>query len=152
MLLALFAVHSVNLSEIAVAFFSKADKESRYKRLQRFFGKFKIDYSAKKIFNDLPLKTQKWFGMTVDVFGQRLFLAGSRSEKGALMIVATNENPRNAISIYLRRWEIECLFAALKGRGFRFEETHMISLERIEKLTALLAIAFEDYPQQELIS
>lgn len=80
--------------------------------------------------------------MAVEVFGQTLFLAGSRSEKGELMIVATNQHPKNAIPIYLRRWEIECLFSALKGRGFRFEDTHMTTLERVEKLMAVLAIGF----------
>ncbi len=267
MLIGLFAVRSVNLSEIAVAFPSKAEVNSRYKRLQRFFAKFKIDYTiiarfifklffsntqkvyltidrtnwywgkqkinifmlgiayegiaiplfwtclpkagssnikeqkalierfiknfsasqilgllgdrefgssglfkwlnrknipfyirikegsmarinkkklftAKKIFNDLKPKTHKIFDMAVDVFGQRVFLAGSRSEKGELMIIATNKHPKNAIPIYLRRWEIECLFSALKGRGFRFEETHMTTLERVEKLMVLLAIGF----------
>ncbi|WP_131777839.1 hypothetical protein [Legionella fairfieldensis] len=45
MLTALFVVRTVNLSEIAVAFSSKAEKNSRYKRLQRFFAQFKIDYT-----------------------------------------------------------------------------------------------------------
>ena len=40
MLIALFIVRTVNLSEIAVAFSSKASVSSRYKRLQRFFRKF----------------------------------------------------------------------------------------------------------------
>lgn len=267
MLLALFVVRTVNLSEIAVAFSSKAEISSRYKRLQRFFGKFKIDYTilarilfklffnetqkiyltidrtnwywgkkkinifmlavayegisiplfwtclpkagnsnfkerkelinrflktfgskqilglladrefgsscffkwlnkkkipfyirikegsiahikkkkfltAKKIFNDLKPYQHKVFNMAVEVFGQSVFLAGSRSEKGELMIIATNQNPKNAIPIYLRRWEVECLFHALKGRGFRFEETHMTSLEKIEKLMAVLAVGF----------
>lgn len=267
MLLALFVVRTVNLSEIAVVFCSKAEVSSRYKRLQRFFGKFNIDYTilarlifklffsetqkiyitidrtnwywgkqkinifmlgvayegiaiplfwsclpkagssnikeqktlinrflkcfgssqilgllgdrefgsgglfkwlnkknipfyirikegslvqinkkklftAKKIFNDLNPKTHKIFNMAVDIFGQRVFLAGSRSEKGELMIVATNQHPKNAIPIYLRRWEVECLFSALKGRGFRFEETHMTTLDRVEKLMAVLAVGF----------
>lgn len=267
MLTALFVVRTVNLSEIAVAFSSKAEKNSRYKRLQRFFAHFKIDYTliarlifrlffsdtqkvyltidrtnwywgkqkinifmlgvayegiaiplfwtclpkagssnireqkalicryirsfdssqilglladrefgsgglfkwlnkkkipfyirikegsltqinnkklftAKKIFNDLQPQQHKVFNMAVEVFGQSVFLAGSRSEKGELMIVATNQHPQNAIPIYLRRWEIECLFSALKGRGFRFEETHMTTLERVEKLTAVLTIGF----------
>lgn len=264
MLIALFVVRTVNLSEIAVAFCSKAEKDSRYKRLQRFFAYFKIDYTliarlifglffsdiqkvyltidrtnwywgkqkinifmlgvayegiaiplfwiclpkagssnikeqkalitrylkifgslglladrefgsgglfkwlnkkkipfyirikegsltqinkkklftAKKIFNALQPKQHKVFNMAVEVFGQSVFLAGSRSEKGELMIIATNQHPKNAIPIYLRRWEVECLFSALKGRGFRFEETHMTTLERVEKLTAVLAIGF----------
>ena len=80
--------------------------------------------------------------MAVEVFEQKVFLAGSRSEKGELMIVATNQNPKNAIPLYLRRWEIECLFSALKGRGFRFEDTHVTQLERVEKLMAILAVGF----------
>ncbi|WP_131777776.1 hypothetical protein [Legionella fairfieldensis] len=141
MLTALFVVRTVNLSEIAVAFSSKAEKNSRYKRLQRFFAQFKIDYTliarlipfyirikegsltqlikkklftAKKIFNDLKPQQHKVFNMAVEVFGQSVFLVGSRSEKGELMIIATNQHPKKAIPIYLRRWEIECLFSALK--------------------------------------
>ncbi|OGV31687.1 MAG: hypothetical protein A3E88_03290, partial [Legionellales bacterium RIFCSPHIGHO2_12_FULL_35_11] len=267
LLLALFIVRTVNLSEIATAFSSQATINSRYKRLQRFFAQFKIDYTilarfifklffsehqpvyltidrtnwywgkqkinifmlavayegiaiplfwtclpkagssnikeqkallnrfikqfgisqvlgvlgdrefgsgglfkwlnkkkipfyirikegsmtcinnkklftAKKIFNELNPKTHKVFDMAVEVFGQWVFLAGSRSERGELMIVATNKHPKNAIPIYLRRWEVECLFSALKGRGFRFEETHVTQLERVEKLMAVLAVAF----------
>lgn len=267
MLLALFAVRTVNLSEIAVAFASEAEVNSRYKRLQRFFAHFKMDYTllarwifklffsphqsvyltldrtnwywgkgkinvfmlglayegvaiplfwsllpkagssnfeeqeallsrfiktfdsihiaglladrefangqlfkwlnakkipfyirikensltrirnkkfftAQKLFNELKPKTHQVFHMNLEVFGQKVYLAGSRSERGELMIVATNQDPRQAIARYLRRWEIESLFQSLKGRGFRFEETHMTSLERIEKLMALLAFGF----------
>jgi len=80
--------------------------------------------------------------MAIEVFGQKVFLAGSRSERGELMIVATNQPPENAIAVYLRRWEIESLFQSLKGRGFRFEETHMVHQARITKLIALLAVGF----------
>jgi hypothetical protein len=45
LLLALFAVRTVNLSEIATAFGSEAEMSSRYKRLQRFFSHFKMDYT-----------------------------------------------------------------------------------------------------------
>ena len=98
--------------------------------------------TAKKIFSDLNPKTKKEFYMTVWVFGQKVYLAGSRSERGELMIVATNQDPRNAIVIYLRRWEIESLFQGLKGRGFLFESTHITQLDRVAKLMALLAIGF----------
>src|ERR1700749_4507810 len=46
MLLGLFAVKVVNLQEIALAFQSKAKVSSRYRRLQRFFSAFDIDYIA----------------------------------------------------------------------------------------------------------
>ena len=43
-LLALLKVKTVNLSELAVGFGGKALKESNYKRLQRFFRNFELDY------------------------------------------------------------------------------------------------------------
>jgi 7-keto-8-aminopelargonate synthetase-like enzyme len=46
MLLALFAVRTVNLKEIANAFDSESQIDSRYKRLNRFFALFSIDYIA----------------------------------------------------------------------------------------------------------
>ncbi len=43
-LIALFRVKTVNLTELATAFIGKAKLESNYKRLQRFFGEFELDY------------------------------------------------------------------------------------------------------------
>lgn len=43
-LIALFRVKTVNLTELATGFQSKARLESNYKRLQRFFGTFELDY------------------------------------------------------------------------------------------------------------
>jgi hypothetical protein len=97
---------------------------------------------AKEFFSDLKLKEKKEFPMSIDLFGQKVYLAGSRSERGELMIVATNRTPSNAIACYLRRWEIECLFGSLKSKGFRFEDTHVTKLERIERLMVLLVIGF----------
>ncbi len=67
MLVALFVVRTVNLSEIAVAFSSKADLNSRYKRLQRFFAKFNIDYTiiARLLFKLFFSDTQKVY-LTID--------------------------------------------------------------------------------------
>jgi hypothetical protein len=104
-------------------------------------GKKKL-FKAKKLFNKLDLRKSSTYDMSVFIFESRVFLAGSRSEKGELMIVATNQNPRNAIAIYLRRWEIENLFQSLKSRGFNFESTQMTKLERVEKLMAVIAIGF----------
>lgn len=98
--------------------------------------------TAKEIFNCLNSGEKMEYGLAIELYNTKLYLAGSRSERGELMVVATNRPPKNAIAIYLRRWEIECLFSSLKGRGFRFEETHITKLERIEKLVAVLAIAF----------
>jgi hypothetical protein len=58
------------------------------------------------------------------------------------LIIATPEEPENAIKIYGLRWEIETLLGCLKGRGFHFEDTRITEKERIKKLMVLLAIAF----------
>jgi hypothetical protein len=53
MLLGLFIVRSVNLSDIAVAMQDKTSKETRNKRVYRFFRYFEFDFTciAKCIFN-----------------------------------------------------------------------------------------------------
>jgi hypothetical protein len=58
------------------------------------------------------------------------------------IIVVSNYEFSDAITLYRRRWEIEMLFGCLKTRGFRMEDTHMTAPERIEKLLFVLAIAF----------
>jgi hypothetical protein len=45
-LIALIKVKTVNLAEIATGFSSGAKVESRYKRLQRFFRDFEVDYES----------------------------------------------------------------------------------------------------------
>ncbi len=45
-LIALLRVKTINLAEIATGFRNKAQKDSNYKRLQRFFKDYELDYSA----------------------------------------------------------------------------------------------------------
>lgn len=96
--------------------------------------------SAGELFNHLAPFEQSIFGMRVNIWGSDVYLAGSKNNREELMIIITNGNPKIAVACYLRRWEIESLFQCLKGRGFRFEDTHVINLKRIKKLVALLAI------------
>lgn len=98
--------------------------------------------NAKNLFSHLNLREKTEFNMVTWLYGQKIFLAASRSERGELMVVATNQHPKNAIAIYLRRWEIETLFSCLKEKGFRFESTRLIHRDRIKKVMALLAIGF----------
>lgn len=44
-------------------------------------------------------------------------------------------------AFYAKRWNFETLFGILTSRGFRFEETHLIEADRINKLLALLTLA-----------
>lgn len=74
--------------------------------------------------------------------GPKVKIAARRNDKGELMIIATNDDANIALKMYNNRWSIECLFSSLKSRGFNFENTHLVHLDRIEKLLALLAITF----------
>ena len=98
--------------------------------------------SAYELFSHLAPYQQSIFGMKIHIFGQALYLAGSKNSRDELMIIVTNQHPNNAIACYLRRWEIETLFSALKTRGWRFEQTHLTDNKKIDKLIALLAIGF----------
>ena len=71
-----------------------------------------------------------------------IYLSALRLSDGKLLVVASDCLMEEPITYYARRWEIECLFACLKSKGFNFEDTHVTKPERIEKLLALLTIAF----------
>lgn len=124
----------LNRSEIA--FYIRIKEDSQVYINKKKFKK------AGELFPELKRYSPKVFGMRVTIFDETLYVVASKNERDELMIVVTNGNYKSAIPIYLRRWEIECLFQALKGRGFRFEETHMTHPKRIEKMMAVLAIAF----------
>ncbi|HQS84924.1 MAG TPA: transposase [Alphaproteobacteria bacterium] len=80
--------------------------------------------------------------MECDLDGYRVYLAGTRSSAGELVIVMFNQNKREKIlSIYKKRWTIERLFFNSKTNGFNLEDTHLKSLSRIENLMAVLASA-----------
>lgn len=76
------------------------------------------------------------------VFGLRLCVAVTKSKEGELVVLVCNADPDKALIRYAQRWQVETLFSALKSRGFNLEDTHMITSSRLDKLLALLAIAF----------
>lgn len=51
-------------------------------------------------------------------------------------------NPSKSKECYKKRWQIETMFKALKSSGFNIEKTHLQDIERVEKLVALVLIAF----------
>jgi hypothetical protein len=77
-----------------------------------------------------------------DIFGISLWLAATRSENGAWVIVATTYKPEHALTRYKKRWNIETLFGFLKSKGFNFEDTHVTFPERLHNLLSILTIAF----------
>ena len=61
-ILALLKVRTVCLTDIATAFSGKAQKDSKYKRLQRFFKSYDIDFQqiSMLIAQLLPIKQESW--------------------------------------------------------------------------------------------
>lgn len=94
------------------------------------------------LFLDLKHREERVLRGARKVYGVDVFLVGVRCDNGEQLIVATHEEDSEAITIYRLRWEVETLFSCLKGRGFRFEDTHITDPQRIQKLVAVLAIAF----------
>lgn len=76
------------------------------------------------------------------VFDLRLYVSVTKSKDGELVVLVCNADPEKALVRYAQRWEVETLFSALKTRGFNLEDTHMTVSARLDKLLALLALAF----------
>ena len=58
-----------------------------------------------------------------------------------VIIVVTNLNPRKALKAYKSRWQIECLFAETKTRGFNMEDTRLTQPAKLSTLLAIIAMA-----------
>lgn len=76
------------------------------------------------------------------VLGEELSLMGLRTTEGEYVIVASSTKTEEILRDYAQRWKIENLFGCLKSRGFCLEETHVTERQRLEKLLALLTLAF----------
>ena len=79
------------------------------------------------------LKVRSW--------GRWVYIAAIRMNNNKLLVIATDQAPKTAITDYALRWLIETLFGMFKSRGFCLEETSMKEAERLKKLFALLMIA-----------
>lgn len=98
--------------------------------------------SARNLFRTHPA------GVGVLLFGKRrvltqeVALMGMRTAAGEYVIVASTVHSGEILRDYALRWEIETLFGCLKSRGFCLEETHVTKKERLERLQALMTVAF----------
>jgi hypothetical protein len=75
------------------------------------------------------------------LWGHTLYLVGTRASSGEHVIVITAHAPETALEDYRKRWETECLLAALKRRGLNLEDTHIADPERVSRLLAVLTLA-----------
>ncbi|MCK5354418.1 MAG: IS4 family transposase [Methyloprofundus sp.] len=98
--------------------------------------------AIRKLFSDLKVGKSRILRVNRKVSDQSVWLSALRLESKELLIVAGNQRFSSPFEVYGFRWEIECLFQCLKGRGFHMEETRLTRYFRIKKVMALLAIGF----------
>ena len=82
---------------------------------------------------------------TSEVFGMDLYFGCKSIKKGReskVYVVSNKFPPHEALELYRSRWGIEVFFGHLKKKGFNFENTHMTDKKKIDKLMAVLALAF----------
>ena len=101
---------------------------------------------ASWLFSNLPLNGCRVNQRIVSLNDQLCYLSASKGKdkdgKPELQIVISFNKPEDALEIYKERWQIETAFRALKTSGFNIEDTHLTEIERIEKLFALVIVAF----------
>ena len=96
---------------------------------------------ADKLFNSISKGAIS--GSQIKLDDTLLKIQATRSSKDDLVIVVSNKlTEPNLLVLYSRRWQIECLFANFKSKGFNFEDTHFTAKARINNLTKLVVLAF----------
>jgi transposase len=98
------------------------------------------------MFSDLKIGSFKFLHRIFYVNNQLCYLSASKVKNKdgipELQIIVCFNQPENAQEIYKERWQIETAFRALKSSGFNIEDTHLTDIERIDKLFALVIVAF----------
>jgi len=87
------------------------------------------------------MKARGCFAGMSDRFADALSFGALELGDASLLIVATNRKPRQALDAYRHRWQIECLFADTKTRGFNIEDTRLTKPQKLDLLLAILALA-----------
>jgi hypothetical protein len=77
----------------------------------------------------------------LSLFGTELRIMGKRVNSKELLIVATNSDEL-MLEDYSTRWLIENMFSCFKKKGFNLESTKMTDNYKIEKLIAIISIAY----------
>ncbi|WP_233218925.1 IS4 family transposase [Deinococcus arcticus] len=79
----------------------------------------------------------------VEVYGQPMNVVLTFTPDGDALIIASNTGAVTAIQAqYRKRFRVECLFRALKSKGFKLESTHMTLHDHVERLLCLLTLTY----------
>lgn len=98
------------------------------------------------LFNNLAINTVRQIPKPVLIKGHWVYLSGMKvineQKNIEFVLVAAYQHEPQAMQLYAKRWAIECFFKAVKTAGLHLEDTHLRDIRRIEKLFAIVAIAF----------
>lgn len=76
-----------------------------------------------------------------DLWGTPVYLGGKPLPTGDWLVIASSA-AGPLLEDYRNRWKIECLFQALKKRGFHLEETRVCQPRRLSALIGLLTLGY----------
>lgn len=98
------------------------------------------------LFNQLAIGEYIHYERIVKIGTQLCYISGckvnSKENCTDFLIIVSFNKPDQALINYKERWQIETCFKAMKSSGFDIEKTHLQEIERMEKLTLLVMIAF----------
>ena len=98
------------------------------------------------LFNNLPLNQVRQLDKPLRINKEWIYLTGMKiiNSKSQIeyVIVATYQFDAQTMQVYAKRWSIECFFKSIKSAGFHIEDTHLTDQKRLEKLFAVVCIAF----------
>lgn len=93
-----------------------------------------------KIFSDVKaLEYKAYSGILWD---RKVNFVAYKNDKGELMVLVSSIKMEvDIFALYKFRWSVERLFKHLKSGGFDIEKSHLVNLDRFEKLLVVTAIA-----------
>lgn len=103
------------------------------------------EFYAWYLFNNMKIGELRHYPKIVRMHGEYCYISGMKTLKDGKIdfcIIVSFNKPQEALAYYEKRWQIETLFKGLKKSGFNLEDTHVIHLERLEKLLMLVIVAF----------
>lgn len=116
---------------------------SNYQVMNAMNGKY---IKTSRLFESLKVGQCKFLQVAYYVTGRICYLSANCfvNDKGKrdLVIIASFEKTKDSLTSYKERWQIESTFKALKTSGFNLEKTHLCDIVRLEKLLAIVFIAF----------
>lgn len=101
--------------------------------------------TAWHLFSNLKVGECRNYEKIVSMHKELCYLSGIKivnDGKVEFVILVCFNLPREALTYYKQRWQVETLFKGLKGSGFNIEDTHVTNPDRLEKLVMLVMIAF----------